>query len=146
MRWRGWLLVGAAAISGCASLNRNTLPNTHAVKAGMTTAEVTTLLGKPPWSSDPATVQEWRYCSTDRPSDLVVAIFFRNDVVVEKTSYRVDLTDNHFGETTGGRIGSCRDTISDEGPDVGSQDSRPGLRSLTRRRIRRSTHGRPHRY
>lgn len=116
MRWRGWPLVGAAAISGCASLNRNTFPNTHAVKAGMSTAEVTTLLGKPPWSSDAATIQEWRYCSTDRPSDLVVAIFFRNDVVVEKTSYRVDLTDNHFGETTGGRIGSCRDTIGDEGP------------------------------
>ena len=61
-------------------------------------------------------MQEWRYCSTDRPSDLIVAIFLRNDVVVDKTSYRVELSDLDFSDTTGGRIGSCRDKIAAEGP------------------------------
>ena len=52
MRWRGWLIVAAvAAMSGCASLNGNTLSNTQKIKAGMSTGEVTTLLGKPPWTS-----------------------------------------------------------------------------------------------
>jgi outer membrane protein assembly factor BamE (lipoprotein component of BamABCDE complex) len=118
MRWHGWLIVAAAAVSGCASVNGNKLSNTQKIKAGMSTGEVTTLLGKPPWTFDPATVQEWRYCSTDRPSDVIVAVFFRNDVVVERTSYRVDLSDLHFGETTGGRIGSCLDTINGEGPGL----------------------------
>jgi len=117
IRWRGLMIVAAvAAVSGCASINGSTFSNTQKIKAGMSAGEVTTLLGKPPWTSDPATVQEWRYCSTDRPSDVVVAVFFRNDMVVERTSYRVDLSDLHFGETTGGRIGSCLDTINDEGP------------------------------
>ena len=46
---------------------------------------------------------------------MIVAVFFHNAVVVEKP-YRVDLSELHFGETTGGRIGSCLDTINDEGP------------------------------
>ena len=111
-----WVVVGAALGAGCAAVTRDTLPNTSAIKAGMGGDDVVARLGKPAWSFEKSPVQEWRYCSTDRPSDLIVAIFLRNDVVVEKTSYRVELSDLDFSDTTGGRIGSCRDKIAAEGP------------------------------
>ena len=117
MRSRGWLIVAAvAATSGCASLNGNTLSNAQKIKAVMSTGEVTTVLGRPPWTSDPATVSGVAVLLHRQAIRLDRGRFFRNDAVVEKTSYRVDLSELHFGETTGGRIGSCLDTINDEGP------------------------------
>ena len=112
-----WTIFPVVILLGaCAPLFHDELGNHAKVKRGTTTVEVVQLLGPPRWKSAPPSVDEWRYCATQSPSDLIVVLFFQNDVVIEKSSYRVDLNHHFYSEATGARIGSCVDTISNDGP------------------------------
>ena len=89
------LLLSILLIVGCSTWNKilpkpNTTIHTGQIRQGMTTEDVSNIMGEPILADSYNNIDEWHYCKTGM-KDRYLAIFFVDNKVSAKTFYTQDV-------------------------------------------------------
>ena len=80
---------------------KNILYNSYSLASGMTKVEVKNVMGAPVATLMVHDIDEWHYCMTVSTQDHFVAVYFKQETLIDQIQYQVSLRD------TGGVTGHC---------------------------------------
>ena len=118
------LLLSILLIIGCSTWNKilpkpNTTIHTGQIRQGMTTEDVSNIMGEPILADSYNSIDEWHYCKTGRLKDAYVILFFIDNKLISKQQLLGNMFIDDIKNIS--RFGNCANFIKKQDYKIPSE-------------------------